>query len=519
MLQGVRGDDRRGETRGADEVRSANKSDRELRSNETRSKETKGLNPSSPQTERTETSSSQAQVSAGSRSGDDGNRVAEDSGKTSESTNQPNNTGSDLQGQPPTPLLSPVSPQVLTQAIDQPNVHVAGEDCCSGDHVSGQKTESDGGSSRSPLIPLRANNSPTMGSDSAEGHALPDNDRNAQHDVPASEPNAQVMHNRSDSRIGQIVKPGSDMVADAGGTEVANSVGTRPVLSEQQPGSTLPQPESIVNRAAHTQLGGGLPDGKPEIPRTDSILGDGVPADRSVPAQLTRSTPSLSGDQDTGIRMRWASPQGQQSSVEGVERFSDLWDGQQSPQHDQTETKLPQATGVDRQVSSGQPAEPLMVGGAQGPVLSSPPPPTTQFLGQAQSAMPAHDPAEQSVRFMARSVVVDLAQPDLGHVNIRVAMTNDLVHTHLSADRPEVGQFLINGQDRLQSAFQANGLDMGQFRVDIDRQGAGRSFQHGPSQEQGQDWNQGSQGMKWGESPDRQDEQRTSLHGLLNLVA
>jgi flagellar hook-length control protein FliK len=116
-------------------------------------------------------------------------------------------------------------------------------------------------------------------------------------------------------------------------------------------------------------------------------------------------------------------------------------------------------------------------------------------------------------------VVLDLARPDLGHVNIRVAMTNDVVHTYLSADRPEVGQFLINGQDRLQAAFQANGLDMGQFRVDIDRQSAGRSFHHGPSQEQGHNWDQGSQGMKWGESPDRPDEQRTSLHGLLNVMA
>ena len=133
--------------------------------------------------------------------------------------------------------------------------------------------------------------------------------------------------------------------------------------------------------------------------------------------------------------------------------------------------------------------------------------------------MPGHDSTDKSAQVTARSVVFDVVQPDLGRVNIRVAMTNDVVHTHLSADRPEVGQFLISGQDRLQAAFQANGLDMGQFRVDIDRQSGGRSFQHGPSQEQGQTWDQGSQGTNWGQSPDRQDEQRTSLHGLLNLVA
>jgi flagellar hook-length control protein FliK len=133
--------------------------------------------------------------------------------------------------------------------------------------------------------------------------------------------------------------------------------------------------------------------------------------------------------------------------------------------------------------------------------------------------MPSLDTAESSVRLMTRSVVFDVTQPDLGHVNIRVAMTNDVVHTHLSTDRLEVGQFLVSGQDRLQAAFQANGLDMGQFRVDIDRQSAGRSFQQDSSQEQGHTWNQSSDELKWGQSPDRQDEPRTSLHGLLNVVA
>jgi flagellar hook-length control protein FliK len=143
----------------------------------------------------------------------------------------------------------------------------------------------------------------------------------------------------------------------------------------------------------------------------------------------------------------------------------------------------------------------------------------TSFVSQAQPALAAHDPAEQSERLMTRSVVFDMAQPDLGHVNIRVAMTNDVVHTHLLADRPEVGQFLINGQDRLQAAFQANGLDMGQFRVDIDRQSAGRSFQHGPSQEESQGWNQHDSGLSQEHNSDRQSDKRASLHGLLNVVA
>jgi flagellar hook-length control protein FliK len=131
----------------------------------------------------------------------------------------------------------------------------------------------------------------------------------------------------------------------------------------------------------------------------------------------------------------------------------------------------------------------------------------------------AEDMAQSAGNPAMRSVVVNVNQPDLGHVNIRVAMTNDLVHTHFSSDRLEVGQFFINGQDRLQAALQASGLDMGQFRVDIDRQSGGRSFQQSSSQEHGQPWNQGSHGMGRESNLDQQDQTRGALHGLLNVVA
>lgn len=517
VLQGARGEERRGETREADDVRSTNRSDREPRS-----RETKGQNLLSTSTERAEAASSQAPD--GGRSSDDEKRVAEDSMKALESTHQPSHASSDSQGQATVPLLS-CSPQVLAQANDQTNVHTEGEAHCSnGDHVSERKTESDGGSSRSATTSSRAINSSMTVSDPAEGHALPDNEQSSQHDLPADAPEAPVIHTGSDSRAAQVVKPGSHLVADDAGTADANPVESGSVPLESLPGSALPQPEAIGRRASQAHLGAGLSaglsDGKSEIPQTDSIA---VQVDRSTPAQMNRYTQSLSNDQDAEVKARWAGPQGQPSSfasVEELERFSEFGDDQQSPQHDQAETKLPQAAVVDRQVSSGQPEESIMAGthgraGSGAP----PPPPNASFVSQGQPVAPVHDPAEPSVSVMTRSVVFGVERPDLGHVNIRVAMTNDVVHTHLSADRPEVGQFLINGQDRLQAAFQANGLDMGQFRVDIDRQGAGRSFQHGQSQEQGQTWDQGSQGTKWGQSPDRQDEPRISLHGLLNVVA
>jgi len=515
VLHGVRGEEQKRERREADDVRSTNKSD-----GKPHSKETKDRHPFSAQTERTEASSSQGQPPHGSGSNDDEKRVAEDSIKAPESTNQPSNVGPDSQGQVLAPLLSSISPQVLAQANDQSTVHMEGEGhVVEGDHVSEREAGSDVGFSKSPSTSPNGTNSPMAVSDPAESSAPPANERRSPHDPQTHEPDAPVIHATSDSRTAQAVKPGVQMVSHDVGTEIADRIETRPALPEAQTGSALSQSEAIARPASHTQLGAGAVDGKAEILKTDSVIRDEVPPDRSTATHMRGQVPPPSKDEDIRAMIGGDIPQGQQSNFEGTEHFSEFWSDHHNSQQDQAKTKLPQAAVVDRHVTGGLPTESIMAG-AYGGVVSSPPPPppTAPLVGHAQPAMPAHDAAEPA-RLAMRSVVFDVAQPDLGHVNIRVAMANDVVHTHFSTDRPEVGQFLVNGQDRLQAALQANGLDLGQFRVDIDRQSAGRSFQHGPSQEQGQTWNQGSERMKWEQSPDRLDEPHMSLQGLLNVVA
>lgn len=128
--------------------------------------------------------------------------------------------------------------------------------------------------------------------------------------------------------------------------------------------------------------------------------------------------------------------------------------------------------------------------------------------------------AEPHVSQVGRAVLFQVAEPDLGHINIRVAMTKDIVHAYLSSDRPDVGQFLVNGHDRLQSALQANGLEMGQFRVDIDRQYAGRSFQQGQSQEHNRMWQPSTAGSEEDPGAARPHDYRVSGYtGMLNVVA
>ena len=545
VLQGVRADERRMEAREAAEVRPTNKSDRGARSRETkdqnppsiqteraevrstnkadrgpRSMEIRNQNPPAGQAEGAKASPAEVQARDGSRSNDDVRSSTEDSRTAFDVTARPSQPSVDSQGQTPIPLASLVPPQVLAQVNDETNVDPEGEnDFSEGGHVSERKTESDNGSSRSLLISPSATNSSVTVSDLPGGHSHPDSEQNSPHDRPAHEPDAPVIHTDGDLYIAQVVKVGSHMVADDAGPELANRAEPRPVPLESQSGSALPQPEVIVRRVSPASLGVGLPDGKQEITKTDSVLRDGVSADRSAPAQMNSYAQLLRDAQESGVRTSWGFQQGQHVSVDGAERFSELWSDLQGRQHDQNEMKLPQATVIDRQVSGGPTTESMMAG-AQGRVVASPPPPPAPtVVSPVQPSMPTHDTAESSGRFMTRAVVFDVAQPDLGHVNIRVAMTNDVVHTHLSTDRLEVGQFLVNGQDRLQAALQANGLDMGQFRVDIDRQSAGRSFQQDASQEQGHARNQGSQVMPWEQSSHRQDEPRPSLHGLLNLVA
>ncbi len=520
VLQGVRGEERRGEARETDTVRSTNKSDREPSS-----KEARGLDASSAQTEQAEASPSRAENE--SRSSDKESTRAEVPTTAPEAAGQESNAGSDVQGQKPESIVTVVPFQPAPEAIGEPEVRTEGEIQTEEEVDGGGEVQSvvndaaaSDGSSKSPLISLATMDGPATVSDSAEDRSTPNKTSAPLLNLPEQNSDAAVIQPKHDSQAAQVIRQSSNAVVDDSASETVNLAEHSQTPVESQPGSAPPNQGSAARRAFHAYLGAISSNSKAEPSSPDSGKHDGVLRDQPVSSQDNWYAQSVNEGQGAEGKTRWVVSHGQQSSNEGTEHFSEFWNDQQSRQHGQTETKLPQAAVAELQVSNGQSTESIMAG-AHGRVVASPQPPSpaVTFASQAQPAVSAHNTAETSAHVMARSVVLNVAQPDLGHVNIRVAMANDVVHAHLSADRPEVGQFLINGQDRLQAAFQANGLDMGQFRVDIDRQGGGRSFQHGPSQEQGQSWNQDSQGMKWGQSQDRQDEQRSSLHGLLNVVA
>ncbi len=543
VLQRARGEEGRADRREADDIRPSNKS-----SNKPQVNEARGRDGSSVRTDRADASSSK--TSERDRSDENMNQSAEASRKdvtrndgireNDDRSTVEDDARSDSHSAEAQSVSVPTPVPITTHTTNQEQIPTEEDPRSSKDEHRATPA-----SSMSALISPAAPPRPSMAApethkdaSSADGAATQSKDQPKQTSAMPARP----MEN--DAQASLILKDNLQAVVGSADTKtVVADAETHAASSGQEIGRSRPQSDGLSQSQPNLNSDPVPNDGGIDRPMNDvariveavtlarpiSSHSEGhAPArggkdnvESKTEALLPFDDPSLSSsDNENGeSKVSAALLRGHQLSFDVMKQFSGLKVGQNGSLHDEAQIELPQAAVAEHHISGGQSTASIMPG-AQGGVGASPPPPSpTPFVSYAPPATPGHDPADKSAQVMARSVVFDVVQPDLGHVNIRVAMMNDVVHTHLSADRPEVGQFLINGQDRLQAAFQANGLDMGQFRVDIDRQSGGRSFHHGPSQEQGQTWDQGSQGMSWGQSSDRQDEQRTSLHGLLNVVA
>lgn len=73
------------------------------------------------------------------------------------------------------------------------------------------------------------------------------------------------------------------------------------------------------------------------------------------------------------------------------------------------------------------------------------------------------------------AVQVNLDQEELGRLRVRVVLADSTVHTRVTTEYADLGQFLMDRREQLESALHASGLDVGQFKVHIDRQGSGQS--------------------------------------------
>ena len=133
-------------------------------------------------------------------------------------------------------------------------------------------------------------------------------------------------------------------------------------------------------------------------------------------------------------------------------------------------------------------ADGLKSPGSQDPVSQQPVPVIVQSKGSTAppppaQAVPVHPVSipnsEAAGNKTIQSLHLEVHPANTGPVQLRVSLANHTVHTNVITDRAELGNYLLARQGHLEQAFQTNGLDMGQFRVLVDRQGYGQTGHEG----------------------------------------
>ncbi len=238
---------------------------------------------------------------------------------------------------------------------------------------------------------------------------------------------------------------------------------------------------------------------------------------RSVPAQeIPEPKEDVAPRQPSVAPIAWQEPTNQEAES-GME-----WSGHNHREHPSGDQVLAQSTMPDTSTPATPSNSTLLSNGMDHRAFSSAPSGKLPADAQPAASAPPVQPTDWMPGTSAsqtKSMVLELSQADLGRVNIRVAVNQDTVHAHFSSERNEMGQYLVSGQDRLQSALNASGLDLGRFQVDIDRQSAGRSFQQPTSQEQSHGHTPQGESQNPGRGREEVMRDTTPRRGMLNLVA
>jgi hypothetical protein len=505
VLRSVRGEVGKATIREAEGPRPVNKAD-----GGSRTKKAKGHNdltqPARPH-------ASSSQEADGPRNANDEDQLAGDTRAGYESSPRQNDVGSGSQEQGTTPIANLISVPAQPQVVDQTDVQTETEL-----HPFGDATTLDT-DARHPLISYESTESFETTPGGVVARSLK-NSGVAASDLSATQQSGLLELQPNNDEPGvqgaegaaeEVVKESRKVAADHGDS--------RPASRDSFLGSALSPGGPGIPHIVQPHVGTTSLEGDGLVTQDETLKHDRRPDDHPAPSPAAQHMPALDDHEALGASTEQSFSHGQQPGSDGSKPFSEQWSDHDEGQSDDRETNISHTFVVNHQVSNGSGGESVSGGVPSQSISASVAPPQASLSTHVQPSLRADDMAQSAGNPAMRSVVVNVHQPDLGHVNIRVAMTNDLVHTHFSSDRLEVGQFFINGQDRLQAALQASGLDMGQFRVDIDRQSGGRSFQQGPSQEHGQPWNQGSHGMVREPNSDQQDLTRGARHGLLNVVA
>ncbi|MFO0778538.1 MAG: flagellar hook-length control protein FliK [Nitrospira sp.] len=390
------------------------------------------------------------------------------------------------------------------------------------DDVQSAKREDEpvGGPAK-PAVPASVVvNSSLTTSEPTESHSSDHDAVTPPQGAPEQRVDASMTQKKTNSHVALVDNKGLPIVVDQSGNKAPEHVDTHPVPVEVQAGASLSSPpDPVAQRAVQVRTDTVVSDVKSDLVKVAATEGKNLPPAASTIDQPHAFVQSSGEQEDTSSKAQVVVPHGQYLNDKKTEHISEWWADQHGQQQGNAETRAFTMESANLPVTNGQTLESFAAASHSQTTIVPTIPASGALTSHTHPAAPVVELTPQPLASMIRSVVVDVAQPDLGHVNIRVAMMNDSVHAHFSTDRTEVGQFLINGQDRLQTTLQANGLDMGQFRVDIDRQNGGRSFQQGSFYEQGQTWSQGSHGLEKEQAQGWPDDTRSLLQGRLNVVA
>ena len=192
-----------------------------------------------------------------------------------------------------------------------------------------------------------------------------------------------------------------------------------------------------------------LPNGKVALNKDGALLSDG----RELQVETARPNA-----QSTGFRA------GQEFHSSDQDRHTPTSSG------DDEGSRFPESSGhfaVEAKLSSQglQFAVPL-----NAPVQTSPSPAAS--LPATPSVQSAPLPQESPNVPTTPTVQFDVPNSDFGNLRVRVVLSDQTVHAHMVTDRPELGRLLVDRQDHLGVQLSTAGLDLGQLRVQIDRQGS-----------------------------------------------
>ncbi len=500
VLQGVRGEERKGNTQEAESPRGSYKTE-----DRPDSKQSKDLSSAASDTERAE--ATQARTSGSGKLSDSQSQTTDSSQDESESALSQSNSGSTADGS----MFVSMTPANVSQA-GAPMVANVVPETHDGLQVSDCECSSDEGSSSTPMV-TNASVRPT------ENRSLEKGAPPVSADGPEQAQAASPSQKEAEPHVKQTTELGGTKGDHDLQRSATDSVTTHAAIQTSPSGETISASDHTSARLVQTHDGKLLPGSQFDQNLAAPDRGDNGVARHSAENQGPQLVPAHEDQGDAGPKTQEIIPHGRQLVADQEELFSQSGQEHEGRQQGNPESKLVQGAVVDLPSMNGRTMEQYAaVAQSQAvsvPTASSP----TVIVPPAQPVSPVPDLTQPPTPSLLRSVVLEVAQPELGHVNIRVAMMNESVHAHFLTDRVEVGQFLLNGQDRLQTTLQASGLDMGQFRVDIDRQSGGRSFQQGLFQEQGQSGQQGSQRGVQEQAHGWSDEMYRPLQGRLNVVA